>query len=184
MNERDFFIIEKALSGVSVNKIAENLREKGIPTAKKTVAKVISDNGYTYDKKNSKWIHNNNVNVNEITKKESLIMNENVKTNVNVKKKKNVIMNENVNELFSNQEISILKEIIKERMEVSATIENHHDIYDEITKLKVESRKRKNKTFFIDEDITKEFYKIAKKIDVKPSQLVEILFKEFIDRYK
>lgn len=45
-----------ALSGVSITKIAQNLREKGIPTSKKTVGKVLSDSGYLYDKQNHEWI--------------------------------------------------------------------------------------------------------------------------------
>lgn len=190
MSVRDNFIIEMALSGVATKDIATKLREKGIPTAKKTVGKVLNTNGYSYNKSTQTWIKNE--------ANDELIETNSIK-GIEQKKDKhaqlietNKILNEKVqlietnidvwNEIgLSQQEFSIMKQMIRERMEHAATTINY-DIYDEIARLKV--RKRKNKTFYISEDITNEVTKLAEKLNLKISQLVEIALLEMIKKNK
>lgn len=170
MDNRNNLIIEMALSGVSINKITEILREKGIPTSKKTVGKVLSDNGYSYDKKNSKWIGNGE-NIILEHKKEDAKASKPVKTNDN-----------KAIPQLSNEEILFIRELMQQQKEIVATTAESHSIYDEIAKLKVKDRK--NKTFFISEDITKDFVAFAEGLNVQISKLVEVAFMELLDKYK
>lgn len=96
------------------------------------------------------------------------------------KKKKNKTV-QNTTDL-TNEEILFIRELMRQQKEIAATTAENHDIYDEIAKLKVESRK--NKTFYISEDITNELMEIAKKLDIKISKLVEVAFMELLDKYK
>lgn len=76
---------------------------------------------------------------------------------------------------------NVLTEIINERMN-QTTLVDINEIYNEVARLK--SRKRKNKTFYISEDLTQEVVEFAEELNVKISQLVEVALIEMLKKYK
>ena len=52
---RDSLISDWGSEGFSVARIVEMLAERNIPTAKKTVAKVLKNKGFEYDKTSHSW---------------------------------------------------------------------------------------------------------------------------------
>jgi len=76
---------------------------------------------------------------------------------------------------------NVLTEIINERMN-QTTLVDINEIYNEVARLK--SRKRKNKTFYISEDLTQEVVGFAEELNVKISQLVEVALIEMLKKYK
>ena len=49
MSVRDSLIIDWVRGGATVNEVVQQLQGRGIPTAKKTVAKVLKERGFVYD---------------------------------------------------------------------------------------------------------------------------------------
>lgn len=182
MGVRDKQIIDLALEGKSASKILDYFKEKNIPIADKTIRKVLKNNGYKYIQNKHIWMkveHNKNLietNSNEdepvleVVKEEELI-----KTNSN---SNSISFWDEVG--LTPQEFSIMKEIIHERMMKQSKTDNS-EIYNEIAKLK--TRKRKNKTYYISEDLIEEVEEIADQLNVKLSQLVEVSLIEFIRKY-
>lgn len=83
---------------------------------------------------------------------------------------------------ISQNELAILKEMIYERMQHGSISADVNDIYNEVARLK--SRKRKNKTFYISEDLTQDVVDFADELNVKISQLVEVALIEMLAKYK
>ncbi|MFG3614373.1 hypothetical protein [Rummeliibacillus stabekisii] len=189
MNVRDDFIIHRALQGDTMKKIIEQLREKGIPTAKKTVSKVLNNNGFTYDKNNHKW-YGSQTNVNIIETNSS---GGNTEEKLEIENRGNTELIETEvktnnmpapDYIFSPDELSILKIMINERMQqdMAASTTTENDIYGEIAKLRV--RRRKNKTFYVSEEITDDVAQLADKMNIKISQFVEVALLDAIKKYK
>lgn len=182
MNVRDKQIIDLALEGKSASRILNYFKEKSIPIADKTIRKVLKSNGYKYIQNKHIWMkveHNKNLietnsnedeTVFEVVKEEELI-----KTNSN---SNSISFWDEVG--LTPQEFSIMKEIIHERMMDQSKTDNS-EIYNEIAKLK--TRKRKNKTYYISEELIEEVEEIADRLNVKLSQLVEVSLIEFIRKY-
>lgn len=77
---------------------------------------------------------------------------------------------------------NVLIEIIDERMEQVENKVDVNEIYNEIAHLK--SRKRKNKTFYISEDLTQEVVELAEELNIKISQFVEVALIQTLTKYK
>lgn len=78
---------------------------------------------------------------------------------------------------------NLLIEMIDERERMNQTaLVDINEIYNEVARLK--SRKRKNKTFYISEDLTQEVVEFAEELNVKISQLVEVALIEMLKKYK
>jgi len=78
---------------------------------------------------------------------------------------------------------NLLMEMIDERERMNQTaLVDINEIYNEVARLK--SRKRKNKTFYISEDLTQEVVEFAEELNVKISQLVEVALIEMLKKYK
>lgn len=77
---------------------------------------------------------------------------------------------------------NVLMEIIDERMLQMENKVDVNEIYNEIAHLK--SRKRKNKTFYISEDLTQEVVELAEELNIKISQFVEVALIETLTKYK
>lgn len=77
---------------------------------------------------------------------------------------------------------NVLMEIIEERMLQMENKVDVNEIYNEIAHLK--SRKRKNKTYYISEDLTQEVVELAEELNIKISQFVEVALIETLTKYK
>jgi len=81
---------------------------------------------------------------------------------------------------LSENEFHVLKKMIQERIQQ----EDPHDqlpIFNEITKLN--TRSRKNKTYYISEDLVAEVDRVSDELNIKKSQLVEVALLEFFKRH-
>lgn len=81
---------------------------------------------------------------------------------------------------LSENEFHVLKKIIQERIQQ----EDPHDqlpIFNEIAKLN--TRSRKNKTYYISEELVAEVDRVADELNIKKSQLVEVALLEFFKRH-
>ncbi|MEX3625869.1 hypothetical protein [Viridibacillus arvi] len=191
MNVRDKQIIEFATEGKSASYIVKHLRENGTPIADKTVRKVLINNGYTYNESKHTWVQSEpnkeliETNSNRVEPVVEVIQEKDlIKTNRTPNRKTNTISFWDEVGL-SSQEFAVMKEIIRERMEHAATTADQNDtkyIYEEISKLK--ARNRKNKTYYISEDLIEDVGEFADKLNVKLSQLVELSLIEFMRKYK
>lgn len=81
---------------------------------------------------------------------------------------------------LSDTEFHVLKKMIQERIHQ----EDPHDqlpIFNEIAKLN--TRSRKNKTYYISEELVAEVDRVADELNIKKSQLVEVALLEFFKRH-
>lgn len=81
---------------------------------------------------------------------------------------------------LSENEFHMLKKMIQERIQQ----ENPHDqlpIFNEIAKLN--TRSRKNKTYYISEELVAEVDRVADELNIKKSQLVEVALLKFFKRH-
>lgn len=81
---------------------------------------------------------------------------------------------------LSETEFHVLKKMIQERIQQ----EDPHDqlpIFNEIAKLN--TRSRKNKTYYISEELVAEVDRVADELNIKKSQLVEVALLEFFKRH-
>lgn len=81
---------------------------------------------------------------------------------------------------LSENEFHVLKKMIQERIQQ----EDPHDqlpIFNEIAKLN--TRSRKNKTYYISEELVAEVDRVADELNIKKSQLVEVALLEFFKRH-
>lgn len=81
---------------------------------------------------------------------------------------------------LSENEFHVLKKMIQERIQQ----EDPHDqllIFNEIAKLN--TRSRKNKTYYISEELVAEVDRVADEFNIKKSQLVEVALLEFFKRH-
>lgn len=81
---------------------------------------------------------------------------------------------------LSENEFYVLKKLIQERIQQ----EDPHEqlpIFNEIAKLN--TRSRKNKTYYISEELVAEVDRVADELNIKKSQLVEVALLEFFKRH-
>ena len=81
---------------------------------------------------------------------------------------------------LSENEFHVLKKMIQERIQQ----EDPHEqlsIFNEIAKLN--TRSRKNKTYYISEELVVEVDRVADELNIKKSQLVEVALLEFFKRH-
>lgn len=81
---------------------------------------------------------------------------------------------------LSENEFHVLKKMIQERIQQE---EPHEQlpIFNEIAKLN--TRSRKNKTYYISEELVAEVDRVADELNIKKSQLVEVALLEFFKRH-
>lgn len=78
---------------------------------------------------------------------------------------------------LSENEFYVLKKLIQERIQQ----EDPHEQFNEIAKLN--TRSRKNKTYYISEELVVEVDRVADELNIKKSQLVEVALLEFFKRH-
>jgi len=81
---------------------------------------------------------------------------------------------------LSEKEFHVLKKMIQERIQQ----EDPHEqlsIFNEIAKLN--TRSRKNKTYYISEELVVEVDRVADELNIKKSQLIEVALLEFFKRH-
>ncbi|MGE6600222.1 hypothetical protein ACQKEY_00650 [Lysinibacillus fusiformis] len=156
-----------------------------------TVKEVFNALGYYYDFKIKRWINSTNVHNPDLTFQQALeLIRENKPRKQKIKKAKAtknvgesnnckfVIEALNVHKMQSN-EFYIYQELKQEIFD-----ENLVEISEGFTKIRSEKNlKRKNRTFYIDEELMKDILELAKNLNVKISHLVEIALVEMLDKY-
>lgn len=177
---RDSLINDWGLEGYSVAKIVELLADRNIPTAKKTISKVLKNKGFEYDKATHSWDKPEKIesiivsNTNEDSAKEKLEI-----------KQENYISNRNTELVemlgFTPKEFNVLKTIIAERMEGNDGT-NKGNLIEEVAKLCV--RERKNRSYYISKEIADQLAEIAADSNLKISNVVEVAFLQFLNKYK
>ncbi|WP_010309279.1 hypothetical protein [Kurthia senegalensis] len=178
MNERDSLIIEWAQAGDSVNEIVSKLREKEIPTAKKTVAKVLKNKGFTYDKTTHSWRAGaTNEKLMETNVDDVIIISDPLEKEV-APLEPNAISLLNVLGISPSQ-LNVLREIANERLGGHVEPQN---INESVGQLR--GRTRANKTFYISTEIAEDASMFAERSGIKLSQLVEVALIETMQKYK
>ena len=178
-NLRDSLINDWGSEGFSVAKIVEMLAERNIPTAKKTVAKVLKNKGFEYDKKTHSW--------HEPIIEEKIIVsntNEGLAVEELEIEQNNYISNTNAQLIemlgFSPKEFTVLKTMISER--IDGKEENKKgNLIEEVAKLRV--RERKNRSYYISKEIADHVAVIAENHNLKISNVIEVALLEFLHKY-
>lgn len=183
-NLRDSLIQDWIIQGDSLLEIVKKLQNKEIPTAKKTVSKVLKNKGFTYNKSTKEWLEplsnaniiDSNINRGPVIEKMEI-------------KKHNTALNLPDSSLqliemlgFSQDEFIVLKGIISNEMnkDHKGIVEN--SLHDDISKLKTFSD-RKNKTFYASEGVVQGFAAAAEKNGLKTSVAIELAMLNFIEKY-
>ncbi|MFW0068558.1 MAG: hypothetical protein AB8Y35_03250 [Coxiella endosymbiont of Dermacentor silvarum] len=175
---------------------------KILSTRDTTIREVFNSVGYFYNKSQHEWQHDTKFPNKDMTFNEALAQlkaatpKQTPKVNKDlIKTNKEVAVITPYNELIetnnqrnikvfnaiglSETEFQVLKKMIQERIQ-----ENPHDqlsILNEVSKLN--TRSRKNKTYYISEELVAEVDRIADKLNIKKSQLVEVALLEFFKRH-
>lgn len=187
---------------IASKKSLKELR-KFLNTRDTTIREVFNSLGYFYNKSQHEWQRDANFPDKDMTFNEALAQLKAVSPKQTPKVNRKLIeVNKEVavtipnNELIetnsqqnlevlnaiglSENEFHVLKKIIQERLQQ----EDPHEqlpIFNEIAKLN--TRSRKNKTYYISEELVAEVDRVADELNIKKSQLVEVALLEFFKRH-
>ena len=178
MSVRDSLIIDWVRGGATVNEVVQQLQGRGIPTAKKTVAKVLKGRGFVYDKQLHSWHEGaDNRNLIEVNVNEGLPIQE-------VPKRELQPLQPNAIELLnviglSPEQFNVLREVANERL---AGNDEPTNINAAVAQLR--ARDRGNKTFYISKALAEDAATFAERQGIKLSHLIEIALIETMQKYK
>lgn len=187
---------------IASKKSLKELR-KFLNTRDTTIREVFNSLGYFYNKSQHEWQRDANFPDKDMTFNEALAQLKAVSPKQTPKVNRKLIeVNKEVavtipnNELIetnsqqnlevlnaiglSENEFHVLKKMIQERLQQ----EDPHEqlpIFNEIAKLN--TRSRKNKTYYISEELVAEVDRVADELNIKKSQLVEVALLEFFKRH-
>lgn len=178
MNEREKLITNWITEGASIDEVVERLRGMNIPTAKKTVSKVLKEQGFTYDKKAHQWqqgatnafLMQNNVEGDSVTYEPVKIETAPLPANA-------ITLLDAIG--VSPIQLNVLLEMANERIK---GIDPSRSIGEVAGKLK--ARTRGNKTFYIDKELAEDAAVFAERHGIRLSQLVEVALIEAMEKYK
>ncbi|MGC7931606.1 hypothetical protein ACP3VS_23750 [Lysinibacillus sp. VIII_CA] len=185
---------------IASKKSLKELR-KFLNTRDTTIREVFNSLGYFYNKSQHEWQRDADVPNKDMTFNEALAQLKAVSSRQTPKVNRKLIeVNKELiktnNELIetnsqqnlevlnaiglSKNEFHVLKKMIQERIQQ----EDPHEqlsIFNEIAKLN--TRSRKNKTYYISEELVVEVDRVADELNIKKSQLVEVALLEFFKRH-
>ncbi|MCS5504114.1 hypothetical protein NY607_23830 [Lysinibacillus sp. A4] len=178
---------------IASKKSLKELR-KFLNTRDTTIREVFNSLGYFYNKSQHEWQRDADVSDKDMTFNEALEQLKAVSSRQTPKVNRKLIeVNKELIETNSQQnleilnaiglsenEFHVLKKMIQERIQQ----EDPHDqlpIFNEIAKLN--TRSRKNKTYYISEELVAEVDRVADELNIKKSQLVEVALLEFFKRH-
>lgn len=185
---------------IASKKSLKELR-KFLNTRDTTIREVFNSLGYFYNKSQHEWQRDANFPDKDMTFNEALaqlkavspkqtpkvnrklieVNKELIKTNkelIETNSQQNLEMLNAIG--LSENEFHVLKKLIQERIQQ----EDPHEqlpIFNEIAKLN--TRSRKNKTYYISEELVVEVDRVADELNIKKSQLVEVALLEFFKRH-
>lgn len=175
---RDSLIVDWSTKGLSVVKIVEKLATKDIRCATKTVAKVLKNKGFVYDKKNHSWHKPERTEERIVYNRSTVEPIEKMEIEQN-----NYISNRDTGLVefsgLSPIEFNTLKTMIAERLEGKKQVGSK--LIEEVAKLKV--RERKNKSYYISIELSDQVAQLAEKNNIKISNAVEVALIDFIKQY-
>lgn len=178
---------------IASKKSLKELR-KILNTRDTTIREVFNSLGYFYNKSKHEWQRDANFPDTDMTFNEALVQLKAAAAMQTPKVNKKLIeVNKDLIETNSNQNIEVLKAIglsenefhvLKKIIQERIQQEDPHDqlpIFNEIAKLN--TRSRKNKTYYISEELVAEVDRVADELNIKKSQLVEVALLEFFKRH-
>lgn len=178
MSVRDSLIIDWVRGGATVNEVVQQLQGRGIPTAKKTVAKVLKERDFVYDKKTHSWHEGaDNGSLIEVNVNEGLPIQEMPKRELQPLQP-NAIELLNVIGL-SPEQFNALREVADERLTGN---DGPTNINAAVAQLR--ARDRGNKTFYISKALAEDAATFAERSGIKLSHLIEIALIETMQKYK
>lgn len=178
MNEREKLITNWISEGASIDEVVERLRGMNIPTAKKTVSKVLKEQGFTYDKKTHQWqqgatnveLIETNVEGDSVTYKPVKIESAPLPTNA-------ITLLDAIG--VSPVQLNVLLEMANERIQGADPSRSIGEVAG-----KLKARTRGNKTFYMDKELAEDAAVFAERHGVRLSQLVEVALIEVMQKYK
>lgn len=174
---------------------------KFLNTRDTTIREVFNSLGYFYNKSQHEWQRDANFSAKDMTFNEALaqlkavsprqtpkVNRKLIEVNKELIKTNNELIETNSQQNLevlnaiglSENEFHVLKKMIQERLQQ----EDPHiqlPIFNEIAKLN--TRSRKNKTYYISEELVAEVDRVADELNIKKSQLVEVALLEFFKRH-
>jgi len=174
---------------------------KFLNTRDTTIREVFNSLGYFYNKSQHEWQRDANFPDKDMTFNEALaqlkavsprqtpkVNRKLIEVNKELIKTNNELIETNSQQNLevlnaiglSENEFHVLKKMIQERLQQ----EDPHiqlPIFNEIAKLN--TRSRKNKTYYISEELVAEVDRVADELNIKKSQLVEVALLEFFKRH-
>lgn len=178
---------DNKVSELIANKKPLKELRKILNTRDTTIREVFNSLGYFYNKSQHEWQRDANSPDKDMTFNEALAQLKAAASKQTSKVNRKLIetnSQRNIEVLnaigLSENEFHVLKKIIQERIQQ----EDPHDqlpIFNEIAKLN--TRSRKNKTYYISEELVAEVDRVADELNIKKSQLVEVALLEFFKRH-
>lgn len=185
---------------IASKKSLKELR-KILNTRDTTIREVFNSLGYFYNKSKHEWQRDANFPDKDMTFNEALsqlkavspkqtpkVNRKLIEVNKDLIKTNNELIETNSQQNLevlnaiglSENEFHVLKKMIQERIHQE---EPHEQlpIFNEIAKLN--TRSRKNKTYYISEELVAEVDRVADELNIKKSQLVEVALLEFFKRH-
>lgn len=185
---------------IASKKSLKELR-KFLNTRDTTIREVFNSLGYFYNKSQHEWQRDANFPDKDMTFNEALaqlkavsprqtpkVNRKLIEVNKELIKTNNELIETNSQQNLevlnaiglSENEFHVLKKVIQERIQQEDP-HNQLPIFNEIAKLN--TRSRKNKTYYISEDLVAEVDRVADELNIKKSQLVEVALLEFFKRH-
>lgn len=185
---------------IASKKSLKELR-KFLNTRDTTIREVFNSLGYFYNKSQHEWQRDANFPDKDMTFNEALahlkavspkqtpkVNRKLIEVNKELIKTNNELIETNSQQNLdvlnaiglSENEFHVLKKMIQERIQQEDTHEQL-PIFNEIAKLN--TRSRKNKTYYISEELVAEVDRVADELNIKKSQLVEVALLEFFKRH-
>lgn len=174
---------------------------KFLNTRDTTIREVFNSLGYFYNKSQHEWQRDANFPDKDMTFNEALaqlkavsprqtpkVNRKLIEVNKELIKTNNELIETNSQQNLevlnaiglSENEFHVLKKMIQERLQ-QEDLHEQLPIFNEIAKLN--TRSRKNKTYYISEELVAEVDRVADELNIKKSQLVEVALLEFFKRH-
>jgi len=178
---------DNKVTDLIASKIPLKELRKILSTRDTTIREVFNSLGYFYNKSQHEWQRDINYPDKDMTFNEASEQLKAATSKQTPKVNKELIetnSQRNIEVLnaigLSETEFHVLKKMIQERIQQ----DDPHDqlsIFNEIAKLN--TRSRKNKTYYISEELVAEVDRVADELNIKKSQLVEVALLEFFKRH-
>lgn len=182
MDMRTALIQDWVEEGYSVDEMVFRLRANHIPTANKTVRKILHSLGYRYDNSAKRWERTTQPTTIDLSDKRVQPLKP-ISEPIIIEQPDLLPSTQTLLSMLdlTHSELQALKELANKQLNNPTTVESNN-IHDSISKLKFTDRA--NKTFYVSREVALKATEFSEKHTIKLSHLIELALLEVMERYK